>query len=157
MSGPELLEIGHIVKPHGVRGDVLVKLITDRTERLDAGSELQTERGGLSVERSSLQGDRWIVKFHQITDRNVAETWNQTILLAPPLPSAPGEFWVHDLIGCRVREQSGIDRGAVTAVVENPASDLLELENGFLVPLIFVTSHDNDEIIIDPPEGLFEE
>src|SRR3546814_10145404 len=58
-----LLEVGRITKAHGVRGDVLVALSSDRTERLDPGSVLVTDRGPLTVESSSRHNDRWIVHF----------------------------------------------------------------------------------------------
>jgi len=42
------------------------------------------------------------------------------------------------------------------AVIENPAHEILELEDGSLVPLPFVVSCRDGVIVIDPPPGLFE-
>ncbi len=42
------------------------------------------------------------------------------------------------------------------AVVANPASDLLELDSGALVPVVFVVDRAPGRIVIDPPAGLFE-
>ena len=72
-----------------------------------------------------------------------------------------GALWVHELIGARVVDVSGAARGRVVAVVANPASDLLELDGGQLVPLRFVVGgvdRDGDGAVvrIDPPEGLFD-
>ena len=58
-------------------------------------------------------------------------------------------------------EPNGIDRGRCVAVVANPASDLLELESGALVPVAFVTvgrrvAAGVPLVTIDPPDGLFE-
>jgi hypothetical protein len=39
-----------VIKPHGLRGDVVVELVTDRVERLAEASVLETDRGRLSVE-----------------------------------------------------------------------------------------------------------
>jgi 16S rRNA processing protein RimM len=55
-----------------------------------------------------------------------------------------------------VVEADGTPRGRCVAVVENPAADLLELESGALVPVVFVTSHSPGRIVIDPPPGLFD-
>jgi hypothetical protein len=44
-----LLEVGRITKTHGVRGDVLVLLTTERTERVAPGTVLHTDRGELTV------------------------------------------------------------------------------------------------------------
>jgi len=56
-----------------------------------------------------------------------------------------------------VVDQDGIERGRVTLVEEMPASDLMVLDSGFLVPLTFVTNVvANEWVEIDAPEGLFE-
>ena len=41
-------------------------------------------------------------------------------------------------------------------VESNPASDLLVLDSGALVPVVFVTGHAPGHVTIDPPEGLFD-
>jgi 16S rRNA processing protein RimM len=76
-------------------------------------------------------------------------------LLAEPVDD-PDALWVHDLIGCRVVEVDGTERGRCVAVVANPASDLLELDSTALVPVTFVVSCVDGVITIDPPAGLFE-
>jgi 16S rRNA processing protein RimM len=64
---------------------------------------------------------------------------------------------VHELVGARVVEQgSGRDRGRVVAVVANPAHDLLELDSGVLVPIVFVRSLEAGTATVDAPEGLFD-
>ena len=46
----------------------------------------------------------------------------------------------------------------MVSVEENPASDILVLDNGGLVPLTFVVEVvANERIVIDPPAGLFDE
>jgi 16S rRNA processing protein RimM len=40
--------------------------------------------------------------------------------------------------------------------VANPASDLLELDSGALVPIVFVVDHAEGRVTIDPPDGLFD-
>jgi 16S rRNA processing protein RimM len=50
-----------------------------------------------------------------------------------------------------------VDRGVVTAVQANPAADLLVLDSGALVPVVFVVSGPEDgEVLVDVPDGLFE-
>jgi 16S rRNA processing protein RimM len=46
--------------------------------------------------------------------------------------------------------------GTCVAVVANPASDLLELDSGALVPVVFVVERMPGRVIVDPPEGLLE-
>ena len=156
-SSPEpLLEVGRISKPHGLRGDVSVALVTGRAERLAPGAVLSTERGELHDERSQRDGTRWLVHFAEIADRDDAERWRGTALLAEAIDD-PDELWVHELIGCRVVDRDGVDRGVVAALQENPASDLLVLDSGALVPLTFVVGGPHGgRIEVDVPDGLWD-
>lgn len=151
-----LLEVGRITKSHGVRGDVLVALTSDRTSRLDPGSVLTTDRGDITVVSSSRHHDRWIVRFEEIEGRDDADTWRGIVLRAEPLPSDDDTLWVHELVGARVALADGTAIGTVAEVQPNPASDLLVLEDGRLVPLVFVTERGADGLTIDPPEGLLD-
>jgi 16S rRNA processing protein RimM len=76
-------------------------------------------------------------------------------LEADPVPEANGLF-VHELIGTEVVEVSGERRGEVVAVEANPASDLLVLDSGALVPLRFVVAMAPGRLTVDVPEGLFD-
>ena len=151
-----LLEVGRIIKPHGIRGEVIVDLITNRQERLAPGSALATPSGRLEVERSSPHQGRWIVAFVGVTDRNQAETMRGTPLSAEPLDDEEGTLWVHELIGAEVVDVSGRAHGRVEAVEANPASDLLVLEDGRLVPLAFVVESSAGRVVVDVPAGLLE-
>jgi 16S rRNA processing protein RimM len=151
-----LLEVGRITKPHGVRGEVLVALSSDRTSRLDPGSVLVTDRGELTVVRSAPHQDRWIVLFEGIVDRDDADRWRGVVLRAEPVSGDDDALWVHELIGARVVLPDGSDVGEVVTVLSNPASDLLELDSGALVPVAFVVGHAPGRVDIDPPEGLFD-
>jgi 16S rRNA processing protein RimM len=78
-------------------------------------------------------------------------------VFAEPLSDDPDELWVHALIGKQVVETDGTRRGVVESVQANPASDLLVLDSGALVPLRFMISrNESDELVVDVPDGLFE-
>jgi 16S rRNA processing protein RimM len=150
-----LLEVGRIVKPHGIRGEVTVVLSTDRVERVAEGAVLQSPKGPLTVQRSRPHQGAFVVKFDVIADRNAAEGWRNVVLRAAPLDVDDDVIWIHELFGATVVTPDGRTHGTVVGVEENPASDLLVLDSGTLVPLVFVTSvTPNDVIEIDPPEGL---
>ena len=134
---------------------MIVRLTTDRSERLDAGSVLSSDRGPLTVHASRPHQRDWIVAFDGVADRNQADTMRGLVLRAEPLED-PDALWVHDLVGSRVVEPDGTDRGVVTAVEANPASDLLVLDDGHLVPLRFVTSREAGRVTVDVPAGLFD-
>ena len=151
-----LLEVGRITKTHGVRGDVLVQLITERTERLDPGAVLRTDRGDLTVERSTPHLGKWIVHFAGLEVREEADQWRGVVLRAEALDDDEGELWVHELIGATVALLDGTELGTVDEVQANPAADLLVLSTGALVPVVFVTDHTDGTVTIDPPDGLLD-
>ncbi len=154
MAGPPVLEVGRITKPHGIRGEVIVELVTNRDERVVGGATLQTSAGPLEVVRSTPHRGRWIVAFRGVDDRTAAEALRGTVLSAEAIDDAD-ELWVHELIGSTVVDADGASRGRVVSVIANPASDLLELDGGDLVPLRFVTDHRAGRLTVDAPPGLF--
>jgi 16S rRNA processing protein RimM len=150
-----LLEVGHVAKPHGLRGEVVVRLTTDRTERLAPGTVLHSDAGDLVVTASRPHQDRWIVTFEGVAGREAADGLRGKALRAEPLDD-PDEMWVHDLVGTEVVTVGGESVGRCTSVVANPASDLLELDTGALVPIVFVVDRAPGRVTVDPPEGLFD-
>lgn len=154
-EGGPLLEIGHIGRAHGLRGEVVVGLVSNRDERLQPGARLSTARGELTVSAARRHSTQHIVKFAEIADRTAAEAWRGTALLGEALVD-DDVLWVHELIGTTVIEQDGTERGVVVTVIANPASDLLELDSGALVPLTFLVERTGDRLVVDVPDGLFD-
>lgn len=157
---PDLLEIGTVVRPHGLRGEVVVALVSNRPERLAPGARFQSEGAAgsetLEVVASRPFQQRHLVTFAGVTSRDAAEALRGRRLLGEPVED-PDALFVHDLIGARVSEVDGTDRGVVTAVEANPASDLLVLDGGrALVPLRFVVAHTPGHLVVEAPAGLFE-
>ena len=150
-----MLEVGRIARPHGVRGDVNVLLTTNRTERVAKGAVLHTADGPLTVRSSRPHKTGYIVAFAECTDRERAEALRGTVLLGEAIDD-PDELWVHDLIDAVVVDEGGVERGRVVQVLDNPASDILGLDTGALVPVRFVTAVDPGmRIDVDVPAGLF--
>jgi 16S rRNA processing protein RimM len=111
----------------------------------------------LKVHSARAFGDRWIVQFEGIVDRSEAERLRGVELEAEAV-EIPGKLWVHELVGARVLSAEGAELGSVRAVEANPASDLLVLESGGLIPLRFVTHRDAaaGTLVVDIPEGLLD-
>src|SRR5262245_30885690 len=149
------LEIGRIGRPHGVRGDVMVTLTTNLEARVAVGTTWWIGEREVTVESARPHQGRFIVHLSGLDDRDDAAAVTGARVFALPLDDAPdGEVWVHQVIGAAVVDRSGRAHGRVVAVEANPAHDLLVLESGGLVPMVFVVEHDGDRIVIDPPEGL---
>jgi 16S rRNA processing protein RimM len=154
-GSPPLLEVGYVARAHGLRGEVVVVLTTDRVERLSPGTVLSTDLGDLTVAASRPHQDRWIVALAGVSTRDEASALRALALRASPLDD-PAELWVHDMVGSVVQTTAGDEVGRCVAVVANPAADLIELDSGALVPVSFVVSHAPGTLTVDPPEGLFD-
>ncbi len=151
------LELGQVGRPHGVRGEVVVTLQTDRPERTTPGAVLHAGDRTLVVASARPHQGRWLVRFEGITDRTGAEELRGATLVAEPLDD-PGEgrIWVHELVGDEVRDVHGRALGRVVEVEANPAHDILVLEDGVLVPMVFVVDRQPGVLVIDPPDGLLD-
>lgn len=153
------MEIGHIRRAHGVRGEMSVELSSERPERVVPGTRWYTRGAWVEVVTTRPHQDRWLVTLAGVADRTAAQRLTNAAIYAEPIDD-PDELWVHRLIGAKVVDVAGHDVGRCVAVVSNPASDLLELDDGRLVPVVFVTSLDDspagDVVTIDPPPGLLD-
>jgi len=151
-----MLDVGRIAHSHGLRGEAMVVLTSNRIERVSPGSVLHAGDRALTVASSRPHKNGHIVKFKGVDTREQADALRGVLLRAEPIDD-PDELWVHELIGAAVVDQHGIDRGEVVRVLDNPASDILELDSGALVPVRFVTELDpNVRILVDAPDGLFD-
>jgi 16S rRNA processing protein RimM len=152
-----LLEVGRIGRAHGLKGEVAVTAISSRPERFAPGSRLFAGGRELVVRSARPHQDRWLVFFEGIEDRTAAEALRNLVLEGEPLAKYPDdELWVHELVGAEVRDQAGTVFGKISGVEANPAHDLLVLEDGKLVPIVFVVGQVDGVVTIDPPEGLFD-
>ena len=137
-----------------------MQLWTDQTQRLDPGTELTSLRGTLRVVSSKPFGpdDRYIVQFEGVFDRSAADGLRGVELEAEALHDVADVLWVHELVGATVRDAAGNALGTIGSVEANPASDLLVLESGGLIPVRFVTAHDSvaHTVDVDIPEGLLD-
>jgi len=155
-----LLEVGRIVRPHGLRGQVIVELWTNREERFAQGSRLIGPDAELRIRSSSPSApsggrQRRMVSFENMDTREQADAIRGAVLRAEPIEDETA-LWIHDLIGAEVFTISGDALGRVEFVEANPASDLLVLEDGKLIPLTFVTAVTEGRMAVDIPQGLLD-
>ncbi len=157
MHNNDLLLVGHVRKAHGLKGEVVVRLTTNRDERVAKGARLVVGDEELIVMSSRPKDTDFLVFFDGVTTRERAEELRGSELRSEPLDD-PDELWVHELIGATVIDQDGVDRGEVAFVQSNPASDLLVLDSEILVPIVFVVQIDAADgvVHVDVPDGLFE-
>jgi 16S rRNA processing protein RimM len=155
------LVVGRIGRAHGLRGEVAVRFSSNRPERAEPGAVLYAGERQLVVDAARPHQGRMLVHFHGIDDRTAAEALQGLELLGVPLSGDDAsldddELWVHEVVGAEVRDRSGDLVGHVVAVEANPAHDLLVLDGGALVPMVFVIEQREGALVIDPPDGLLD-
>ncbi|MBS1847135.1 MAG: ribosome maturation factor RimM, partial [Actinobacteria bacterium] len=104
-----LLEVGRVGRAHGLRGDVQVVLISDRTDRLDPGTSLIADSGDLRVRSSRPHGRGWLVHFEGVETREAAEALRGSVLRFEVVEGDTGadeELWVHEVIGLAVEDSA---------------------------------------------------
>ena len=163
---PEALLAGEVGKPHGLEGEVYVMPISDDPARFESGSSLIHETvGPVVVALSRRHRNRLLVRFEGITTRTAAEGLRGALFVAPEhlRDLEAGEYWQHEITGCRVVDRSGNHVGTVERVVPGAAQDLLALatERGErLVPAVRAIVVDVDVVAgvvtVDPPPGLLD-
>lgn len=107
---------------------------------------------------------RPLVAFTDVGDATAAEAFvrGELRIARNDAPLAEGEYFDDDLIGCRLVDEHGVERGTVTAVLHYPAQDLLAVgPRRALVPLVraFVAHVDVErrEIRVTIPPGLLDD
>ncbi|MCZ7533416.1 MAG: ribosome maturation factor RimM [Acidimicrobiia bacterium] len=170
--GSDRIPIGYVRKAHGIRGDVVVRgLVEDADARLISGALFMTdenEQRTLTVVSVGSVKDDFRISFAEITDRTDAETLKGTQLTVPSterreLPD--DEWWPEDLVGCQVMSVDGGKVGIVHEVIIGAAQDRLVViapdgstaEVPFVEALVPTVDIAHDQLIVDLPEGLFED
>ncbi|MHA7775659.1 ribosome maturation factor RimM [Roseibium sp. M-1] len=169
-SDDQKVLMARIGAAHGIRGEVRVKPYGDDPLSFADYGSLTTKDGKrvFEVEKARVQKTVVVTKFKGITDRNQAEALNGVDLYIDrdqlPEPDED-EFYYSDLTGLAVLDQSGQTLGAVIAVQDFGAGDLLEVRpkrgRSFYVPFTkeFVPEISLEEglVRVDLPEDYFSE
>jgi 16S rRNA processing protein RimM len=153
---PVLLEVGRVGRAHGLRGEVHVVAVSNVDERFAPGSELVVGDTPLVVASARAAGSGWVVHFEGVDDRNAAEALRGKAVLGARLEAGDGELFAHDVIGAEVHDRAGARLGRVESVQANPAHDLLVLDSGALIPIVFVVDAQPGVVVVDVPEGLLD-
>jgi 16S rRNA processing protein RimM len=131
MTSVERVEVGRVVKPHGLRGEVVVRMHSDVGDRLSAGVRVWVEGFESTVASIRDHQGRPLIRFAHVPDRTAAELLRGAVVEAEPLDAEELEtYLVSELIGVPVIDGEGILLGTVSALVDMPAVagyDLLEV------------------------------
>lgn len=169
---PEFVLVGRVVKPHGLRGEVLLRSLTENPKRFEAGAMLLLGKDldsaePVHVETSRSHKGAQLVRFEGVSSIEEAELLREQLLFvdSSELEELEDEdaFWQHEVVGLELVDTAGASLGIVAEVHTRPAQDLWSIEtpNGevlFPAAKELVVSVDLDErrVVVDPPAGLFE-
>lgn len=170
MTWGSMVCVGRVVRPHGLRGHVVVEPETDfGEERFAVGAQVWRQVDGapraLTIREGRPQGGRWVIRVEGFASIEDAETLRNVELRIPEDAGhlGPGEYYLHDLVGCQVTTVAGEALGPVRAVYRSTGGALLAIDRQgeeVLVPLVAALCPEVDvtakRIVVDPPAGLLE-
>jgi 16S rRNA processing protein RimM len=143
---PVFLVVGKLHRAHGVRGEVILEVITDFPERLHSGVTVYVgdEHRSERIRSSRTHSEGMLVAFDAYSDPESASGLrNQLVYVRaddrPPLPE--GEYYHHQLIGLKVITDEGRMLGRLKQILDNTGANdvyVLQPEQGreILLPAI---------------------
>ena len=123
------LAVGRIIAPHGVRGEVKVRLMTDFPERFTPGAHLFIEGEARQRQVVSVRPHKGVllIKFSEMNDRNVVESLRGKHLFIPrdeAMPLAEDEYYEDELLGLQVETMAGEHLGELVEVMWTAANEV---------------------------------
>src|SRR6476620_737057 len=165
------LQVARIGKPHGIRGEVTVQVLTDAPgDRFVPGTQFIVEpasAGPLTVFSARWNKDILLLAFDEIETRNEAETLRGAKLFIETddigVEDDDEGWYEHELVGLEVRVGGNVV-GKVSALHTLPVQDLLVVttDDGKEVLIPFVeqivpeVNVGEKYVLVTPPPGLFE-
>jgi 16S rRNA processing protein RimM len=149
----ELIEIGRLVRRHGVRGEIRLRPYNPDSATLQPPQRVALAADGSGVEWIRVTALRrhqkyLLLRFEGIESANDADALIGRTLFVPrdQLPElGEDEIYHCDLIGCRVVTDGGDELGAVAEILSTGSNDVLVIRDGgreYLVPWI-------DDVVVE--------
>jgi 16S rRNA processing protein RimM len=128
MNREPTVVVGRITRPHGLKGELSVLVLSEVEGRFADGAVVYREDGKpLTIESARRHRGGLLVKFREVPDRTAAERLSRSVLVVPESASPllpDGSWWDHQLVGCEVVTESGRSLGAVREVIHTAANDV---------------------------------
>ncbi len=130
---PQYLSLGKILRPHGIRGELRMQILTDYPERIPAlktvylGRALKPPVSAYAVEGMRYHKGYGLLKLKSIDTRNQAEELRQLLVMVDienAVPLEKGELYFFQLIGLSIQTEDGKTLGKITEVLETGANDV---------------------------------
>lgn len=149
----DFFELGRVLKPQGIRGELKTELYTDDLERVDAlpyvftGDSAPLQKIGVRSARTD--GRFAYLVLDGISDRNAAEKMRGAALYIDRANAAPipeGAFYISDLVGLPVSTDEGVPLGVLKDILQTGAADVYVVERT-----------DDDDLLFPAADGVFVE
>jgi 16S rRNA processing protein RimM len=127
----ERVQIGRVGRPHGLDGSFVVELASQDARWFEPGAKLLVAGEVAEVVGSKTAGGRPVIRLDRKPKRGAPIEVERAALPA----TEEDEFYVFELIGLEVVEESGRSLGKVVDVAPGVANDALELDSGAMLPL----------------------
>jgi 16S rRNA processing protein RimM len=124
--------VGRVGKPHGLDGSFVVEHASDDPRWFAVGATLLVGGELGAVVGSKVAGGRPVIRLDREAARGAPIEVERALLPA----TEEGEFYVFELVGLEVVEETGRSLGKVVSVSPGVANDALELEDGAMLPLV---------------------
>ena len=170
MNKDSCFELGKIIKPHGLQGELQIHLDVDEPNSYknleSVFVEIQDNLVPFFVESLSLNKNKGIIAFEDVESIEEAEklrnhTLHLPLSLLPKLPD--GKFYYHEVIGYIVVDKELGKLGTVESILTGKAQDLVEMSyqgKEILIPLIdeivINANHEEKTLNVQLPEGLLD-
>ncbi len=151
---PKFILIGRIVKPHGVRGEVLIESFTDVPERfLTLKTAYLSRKEGQTPTSVSVTGARFhnlriLLKLKDVNYRDQADHFRGQLIQVPyedAVPLDEGEFFLFELYGMSVVTDEGEELGSLKEIIQTGANDVFVVQGArgeVLIP-------DTEEVVLN--------
>jgi 16S rRNA processing protein RimM len=142
---PVFLVIGKLRRPHGLKGDMLMEVLTDFPERIKAGERVFVGEKFEELQFKSCfwHGTLMRISFEGINNPELVGEFRNTYVYvrrddSPELPE--GEYYHHQFIGLKILSDKGESLGVITSILETGANDVLNVMDDrgreVLIPVI---------------------
>jgi len=133
-SEPRFLVIGKVLKPHGLRGELRIRPLTDDPSRFSWLKKVYLGEEALkplTVETVRFHKELVLVKFVELNGRDsVAQLHGELLLVAmeDAIPLDEGEYYLYQLYGLDVYSDEDVYLGELVNVIETGANNVFEIE-----------------------------
>lgn len=167
----DLVAVAKIVRPRGLKGEVVADILTDFPERFETLGLVTAvrpdgERLELKIERTWFQSGRVVLKFAGYDTVEDSESLRNCEVCVPESEAVDledDEYYDWELEGCRIETLDDRRLGTVAEILRTGATEILVVRGGekeYLIPfaeaICVEVDIENKLIRIDPPEGLLD-